>query len=122
MLSFICFFALWVCFLFLNTGLLFGRGSSVMVDPGATILSAHLQFHADESQSEPTSLMVKAVKCARNGCASSLPQGPSTVDVTSTSFNHHTLTIANASWENVPPWTVQVRLEIDRYGCIVFGN
>lgn len=78
----------------------------VQVDHGATILSATIQFHADEAQSEETNLLVQGLACTdASPCMPSLP-ATSAVRVTASSFGDRPLTRAGVAWNNVPEWTV----------------
>ena len=76
----------------------------LQVDNGASILSATIQFHADESQDEPTNLEIRALTCTDAApCAPALPRRP--VFVTQSTFGDRPLTRNSAAWV-VEPWSV----------------
>ena len=76
----------------------------LQVDNGASILSATIQFHADESQDEPTNLEIRALTCTDAApCAPALPRRP--VVVTQSTFGDRPLTRNSAAWA-VEPWSV----------------
>ena len=76
----------------------------LQVDNGASILSATIQFHADESQDEPTNLQIRALTCTDAApCAPALPRRP--VVVTQSTFGGRPLTRNSAAWA-VEPWSV----------------
>lgn len=78
----------------------------VQVEHGAQILSATIQFHADEAQSVPTNLVVQGLVCTGSSpCMPFLPSRPP-ITVTQTSFGERLLTRASVTWNNVPEWTV----------------
>ena len=78
---------------------------SLQVDNGAHILSAAIQFHADEAQEEDTNLNIQALTCTDTSpCVPFLPSsGP--VTITASSFNGRPITRANVAWD-VAPWSV----------------
>jgi hypothetical protein len=78
----------------------------VQVKHGATILSATIQFHADEAQSEDTDLVLQGLICTdASPCMPFLPTS-SHIDVTASSFGDRPLTRAAVPWDDVPEWTV----------------
>lgn len=80
----------------------------VQIDNGAHVLSATIQFHADEAQNEPTSLTFNGLTCTdASPCAPFLPTAAeiSASRVTVSSFGGRPMTRAFVAWD-VPVWTL----------------
>ena len=91
----------------------------VQIEHGATVLSAKIQFHADEAQSEPTNLVFQGLICSdQSPCVPFLPATPpvqvpgmtcagSTCTGLPTAFGGRPITRAAVPWSSVPEWTVE---------------
>src|SRR5437867_11183990 len=73
------------------------RFTGVAIPPGATVTRAYLQFVADESQSEATTLTIRG-EPADNAAAFTTAGGSLTARLAAA-------TQAATTWGSIPPWT-----------------
>ncbi|HTF82725.1 MAG TPA: hypothetical protein VL947_13410, partial [Cytophagales bacterium] len=76
------------------------RFNNINIPKGASLNSAKIQFKADESNTEPTTLVIRAVDVSNTGTFSE-------TDKISTRI----LTADSVVWDNIAPWTAEDRTQ-----------